>query len=197
MNTDTYLFDKRTSNGIHRWFPYLRFPHCIPLFILIPSAIIIHFVGEQFSFLTNVLLIIAVPNMLIMYFTSRLTHWQFMQKMVQKPFQEGDTFIERGLHYMGYTTTRISDSNPNGHELLLVNRTTMLYLTKKLTERDMRRHVTYAITNNIDSICIVKMSLFNITAGNIGRLADRHGIIIYSINDIFDALLKKVRTDKD
>ena len=197
MSAGTHLFDKHSSNDIIDKFPYIRVPYCLPLLILIPPAIILHFIGGQFSFLANVLLIIAVPNMLIMYFTSRLTHWQFMKKMVQKPYPDGDTFIERGLYYMGYTTTRIPGNNPNEHELLLVNRTTMLCITKKLTEKDARRYVTYAVTNNIDSICIVKMSLFNITTGSIGRFATRHGIIVYSINNIFDALLKKVRTDKD
>ena len=195
MSTDTHLFDKYSSNGILDKFPYLRIPYCLPLFVLIPSGIIIHLVGGPLSFLAPMLLIIAVPNMFVMYFTSRLMHWQFMLKTIWKPWPDGTTFLERGLYYTGHTTTRISGNKSGEHELLLVDRTIMVCMAKNLTEKDVRGYITYAIKNNIDSICIIQMSIFGTMQKSIDSLVDRHGITVCSLNDVFDMIHEKIRAD--
>ena len=195
MVSDVYLFNNRAESDK---FPYIRFPHCMSPIILIPLGIMIHIVGGNFAFLGMVFLIIAVPNMFLMYFSTMYWRHQFMSRdVIEMNFNE-DTFIERGLKYMGYSTSRINNIGSNDHQILMVNRTIMLCVTKNLTEEDMRKYVTYSITNNIDDVHIITVSMSNRISipSSVKELSHRHGIVIYSMNDIFDALIKKVKKDE-
>ena len=116
-----------------------------------------------------------------------------MLKTVWKTWPDGTTFLERGLYYTWHTTTRISGNKSGEHELLLVDRTIMVCLARNLTKKDVRGYITYAIKNNIDSICIIRMSIFDIMPKNIGNLIDRHCITVCSLNDVFDIIHEKIR----
>ena len=112
-----------------------------------------------------------------------------VRKAIGDEYPDGSKFVGAALCYLGHETRRVSDY------ALVVDGASLVYVDMSLNSWDIDNALKLASKDNAGSVFAVEQRFHkdDITASAHG-LADRHGVAILDLNDVFDAVYDKIRT---